>query len=211
MRFPWGLLAGLAAFVCVGVAGCGPGPVPAGHLGSAASSAISSVPAPFASSAPAAIASSSSAPDATVSGAGQTAGPAEPETKAGALAAAANFYRLYSAGRFAASWDLLNPTAQRAIPRVVWISVHNGCPSAGSGEARAIKSVLVFGNAAIVTETIADVGSRLGQAEDVFNYVHGHWWYSPADLGIYDHGSVAADLVAATALGFCAGRKAALL
>jgi hypothetical protein len=208
MRCPNGLLAGVAAFVCVGVAGCGSGP--AGHAGPSAFSATSSVPAPFASS-PAAVASSSAAPGATRSAAAQAAGPAEPETKAGARAAAANFYRLYSAGRFAASWDLLSPTAQRAIPRAVWISVHDGCPSAGSGTARVIKSVLVFGNAAIVTEAVAGVGSRLGKAEDVFNYTHDHWRYSPADLGIYHHGAVAADLAAATALGFCTGRTAAPL
>jgi hypothetical protein len=193
MRVPSGLLAGLAASVCVGVVGCGSGPASTDHLRSAASSPL-----------PAPIASPSAAPAEAQSVAAPAAGPAEPETRAGARAAAAYFYRLYSAGKFSASWDLLSPTARRAIPRAIWISVHNGCTlGGGSGQASAIKSVFVFGNAAIVTETIADDRSRPGKAEAVFNYAGGHWAYAPSNLGIYHHGSVAADVAAATALGFC--------
>jgi hypothetical protein len=193
MRSPSGPLAGLAALVCVGVVGCGSGQAPTGDPGPAASSSL-----------PAPVASISAAPAEAQSIAAPAAGPAEPETKAGARAAAAYFYRLYAAGKFAASWDLLSPTARQAIPRAIWIRVHEGClVGSGSGPSRAIKSVLVFGNAAIVTETIADGQSRLTKAEDVFNYAHGHWGYAPSDLGIYRHGSVDADVAAATALGFC--------
>ena len=78
-----------------------------------------------------------------------------------------------------------------------------GCPSAGAGKSRTIKAVTVFGNAAIVTEAIAGA-AQPGTAEDVFNYANGHWGYSPEDLSIYHHGSVAADIAAAKAAGFCA-------
>jgi hypothetical protein len=138
-------------------------------------------------------------------------GPPEPETKGGARAAAARFYRLYSADQFSAAWGLLSPTAQRAVPRAIWTGVHNGCPSAGAGVARVIKSVLVFGNAAIVTETIAGAGSRLGKAEDAFSYINGHWAYTPNNLSVYQHDSVSADIVSAEALGFCTDRTARLL
>lgn len=207
MRFPNRLLAGLASLPVVGLVSCsGSGPGPAPHLESASSSQTAPAPA---STGPGA-ASSAVAPAATGSTAARS-GPAEPQTKAGAHAAAANFYRLYSASQFAASWGLLSPAAQREIPRAIWISVHNGCPGASTGAARVIKSVLVFGNAAIVTEGIQGADSRLGEAEDVFNYENGRWGYTPNNLGIYHHGSVAADIVSARGLGFCTGRNAAPL
>lgn len=209
MRFPNRLMAGLACLPLVGLVSCsGSAPAPAPHLGSAASSASSSQTAPTAASTAPTAASSAVAP-ATTGPPAVRSGPAEPETKAGARAAAANFYRLYSASQFAASWGLLSPAAQRDIPRAIWISVHNGCPGAGTGATRVIKSVLVFGNAAIVTESIQVADSRLGEAEDVFNYENGRWGYTPNNLGIYHHGSVAADIVSARAVGFCTGRNAA--
>lgn len=190
MRFPNGLVVGLACLLAVGLVGC----------------SASTAPAPYPGSAPPS-SSSLTSPAATESTPTQMAGPAEPLTEAGAHAAAANFYRLYSTGQFAASWDLLTFTAQRAIPRATWVGVHAGCPSGGAGTARVIESVLVFGSAAIVTETVGGAASQLGKSHDVFNYANGHWVYAPNDLSIYHHGSVAADIAAAKALGFCAGRE----
>jgi hypothetical protein len=186
MRFPNGLLVGLAGLTAVALVGC-------------SGSAPASAPAPGSALAPVSSSSAATKPIVT-----QT-GPPEPKTKAGAHAAAADFYRLYSAAQFGASWDLLTPVAQQAIPLATWVGVHNGCLSANGGMSRLIKSVLVFSSTAIVTETIADAGSRLGKAKayDVFNYVDGHWGYAPNDLNIYGHGSVAADIAAAKAQGFC--------
>lgn len=192
MRFPKRVLAGSAGLVVVSLVGCSsPAQAPGPNSGSAPPPASSSVTGPASSSA--------------------TAAAPEPGTKSGARAAAAEFYRLYSAGQFSASWGLLSPAAKQAVPRAIWTGVHNGCQSAGAGTARVIKSVLVFGNAAIVTETIAGADSRLGEAEDVFNYVNGHWEYTPNNLGIYHHGSVAADILSAKLLGLCTGRTAAPL
>ena len=86
--------------------------------------------------------------------------------------------------------------------------MHDGCQSASAGKARAIKAVTVFGNAAIVTESNRRSSRRgTGRPEDVFNYANGHWGFSPSDLSIYHHGSVAADIAAAKAAGFCTSRK----
>lgn len=123
--------------------------------------------------------------------------------QAGARAAAAVFYDRYFAGKLAASWDLLAPSARRQVPQRIWVRVHQGCPPARAGKARVIKAVTVFGNAAIITDTVAGAPARLGTAEDVFNVVNDRWGYSPSDLSIYHHGSVAADIAAAKALGVC--------
>jgi hypothetical protein len=133
--------------------------------------------------------------------------PASPQMKAGARATAAQFYGLYAASRFAASWNLLAPATKRQVPKRVWVSVHEACPSAGAGKPRTIKAVTVFGNAAIVTEAISGAPVTPGTAEDVFNYANDHWSYSPEDLNIYHHGSVNADIAAAKAAGYCTSSK----
>ena len=78
-------------------------------------------------------------------------------------------------------------------------------PAAGAGKSRVIKAVTVFGNAAIVAETVA--GALPGTAEDVFNYADGRWRYSPQDPSIYQHKSVTADIAAAKAAGLCTSSK----
>jgi hypothetical protein len=133
------------------------------------------------------------------------AAPVSPQVRAGARAAAARFYGLYSASKFTVFWDLLPATTKRQVSRHVWVSVHDACPSSANGKSRIIRAVTVFGSSAIVTEAIA--GASSDTAQDVFSYVNGHWSYSPEDLNIYYHGSVAADIAAAKAAGFCAGWK----
>jgi hypothetical protein len=135
------------------------------------------------------------------------ASPVSPEKRAGARVAAAQFYNLYSAGQFAAFWNLLSPSTKRQVSRRVWVSVHEACPSVGAGKSRVIKAVTVFGSAAIVTEAIIGAASKLGTAEDVFNFAEGHWSYSLGDSSIYHHRSVAAAIAAAKAAGFCTGWK----
>ena len=87
----------------------------------------------------------------------------------------------------------------------------SGCLSDNAETSGAIKSVTVFGNAAIVTEAITGATSTHHTVESVFNYAHGRWGYSPGDISIYHHGSVAADIAAAKAAGFCAGRNGSML
>jgi hypothetical protein len=183
------------------LAGCGGSilsPSAAGPPATASSSAPSPGTSPRAHGSPGAVSGVTRA---------SSANPVKPGMKAGARAAAANFYGLYSANRFAASWDLLTSTTRRLIPRHVWVTVHEACPSAGAAKARVIEAVTVFGDAAIITEKVPGAPPWLRTTEDVFNYANGHWHYSPGNLGIYEHGSVAADVAAAKAAGLCAGWK----
>ena len=55
--------------------------------------------------------------------------PASRKMQSSARTAAEQFYGLYLSRQFAASWDLLAPTAKRQITRSTWIRVHNGCLS----------------------------------------------------------------------------------
>jgi hypothetical protein len=134
------------------------------------------------------------------------AGPAEPKTRAGARAALVRYERLYLAGRFVAAWDLLTPAVKQEISRNLWVGVHDNCPSAKAGRAR-IRAVTIFGDTAIVTETHPGVPAKRGRNAVVLNYADAHWGYSPGDPGIYQHGSVAANVAAAKAAGFCTGWK----
>jgi hypothetical protein len=128
----------------------------------------------------------------------------------GARAAAVQFDSTYFASKFAASWDLLSADVKRAIPERVWVGVHDGCQSAQTNVTRVIKSVTVFGYAAIVTETVT-AQSKRSTGENVFNYANGRWGYSPENLNIYHRGSVSADIAAAKAAGFCSGQQPFLL
>jgi hypothetical protein len=127
--------------------------------------------------------------------------------RVGARAAAVQFDALYLASRFAASWNLLAPAAKRQIRESVWVGVHNGCPPTMAGKTRVVSAVTVFGDTAIVTEQINGAPSRLSRTEDVFSYANGRWGYAPQDLGIYHKKSVAADIAAAKAGGYCASWK----
>jgi hypothetical protein len=137
--------------------------------------------------------------------------PAQARTQAGARAAAARFYRLYSGRHFGASWDLLAPAAKRQVSKQVWIGVHGRCLAVNAARSGVIRSVTVFGDAAIITQQITSAHARHRIARDIFNYAKGRWDYSPADLSVYRHGSVAADVSAAKAAGLCSGRKNATL
>ena len=196
MRLFISILIGLAV---IGLAGC------TGSSSPSPSTAGPGLSGPGLSSPGPSVSTSASRPPQTAPA--PQAGPAEPETQAGARTAAEQFDGLYAASRFADSWHLLAPAAKQHVPQDVWVKVHAGCPSGGSGLAPEIKTVTVFGNAAIVTETLTGASAKLGPAENVFNYVSGHWSYAPGNLSIYSHGSVAADIAAAKAAGLCASWK----
>jgi len=153
----------------------------------------------------------SSGQSATAAGTARpTTAPAAPlptGAKAAARAAAAQFDSVYFAGRYSASWNLLAPAVRSQVPERVWVGVHDGCVAATSGVRRVIRSVTVFGNTAIVTETVRGSQSRQDTAEYVFVYTDGSWGYSPVYPGIYHGRSIAADIDAAKAAGLCAGWK----
>ncbi|HXL93201.1 MAG TPA: hypothetical protein VN969_30100 [Streptosporangiaceae bacterium] len=130
------------------------------------------------------------------------AAPAGRGMTASARAAAIRFYGLYSEGQFSATWKLLAPTVRQGITARIWVGVHEGCSASGASKPMTVTAVTVFGDAAIITESIAGSVS-----EQVFNDVNGHWDYGPGSLSIYHHGSVTADISAARAAGFCGGSK----
>ena len=82
--------------------------------------------------------------------------------KAGARAAAVLLYGLYAGGHYAAFWNLLAPATKRQISQRAWLGVHKACPAAGAGQSRVIKALTVFGDTAIVTETITAIPVKLG-------------------------------------------------
>lgn len=176
MRFPKGLLAGVVAVGLVGLAGCSGG-----------------------SSGPAA------PPTPTITATASSVPSASPQMKTSARTAAERFYGLYAASQYAAFWDLLAPATKRQVSREAWIGVHEACSAGGAGKSRVIKSVTVFGNAAIVAEEVT--GALPAVAEDVFTYADGRWRYSPQNPSIYHHGSVTADIAAAKAAGLCTSSK----
>ena len=178
MRYPRSLLASLAVAGLASLAGCSGG-------GGAA--------APSVSTTPKVIATASSVPSAS---AGQ---------KASARAAAKRFYGLYAASSYATLWSQLAPAVRREVSKKAWIGVHEACSAAVAGKPRTITAVTVFGNAAVVAETVA--GAKPGAVEDVFNYTSGRWRYSPQAPSIYRHRSVAADIAAAKAAGLCTSSK----
>jgi hypothetical protein len=89
----------------------------------------------------------------------------------------------------------------------VWVGVHEGCHAAHTAGHRILGRVTVFGTVAIVGERIPGTRPGRGKGENVFAYANGNWAYSPNDLSIYQHGSVAADVAAAKAAGLCASWK----
>lgn len=176
MRLSKGLLVSLIAAGLAGLAGCSGG--------------VSGPPA---------------VPTPTITVTASSVPSASPHTRAVARAAAQQFYGMYAASRYAAIWNLLAAATKHQVSRKAWVGVHEACSTAGAGKSRVIKAVTVFGNAAIITETVP--GALPGMVEDVFNYTGGRWRYSPQNPGIYRHGSVTADVAAAKAAGLCTSSK----
>ena len=123
--------------------------------------------------------------------------PAQPVTKAAARSAAASFFALYSASQWAAAYALIWPSAKRVVTEATWARVHQRCPAAAAGLAYDIKGITLAGDTAVVRYGLSGALSRLGTAEQVFNYSHGQWWFKPSasDLATY-RGHTAAQAVA---------------
>ena len=133
------------------------------------------------------------------------AAPGQPETVAGATAAAQRYFGLYSAQQYPAAWGLLAPSVQQKVPEATWAAVHAACPSKSAGLGYDVKNVVVTGNTAVATVTLAGALSNLVSGSEAFTYASGRWEYVPdeTDVAMYEHGSVAADVAAAQAQGLC--------
>jgi hypothetical protein len=128
----------------------------------------------------------------------------QPETSAAATAAAKQYFSYYAAGDFAATWGLLAPSAQREIGEATWVGVHQGCPDP-AGVSYRVKGARLTGGVAAVTVAQAEGKTSFGTVAEVFSYSAGRWGFVPEDTSLYRHGSVAADISAAKAEGYCAG------
>jgi len=133
-----------------------------------------------------------------------TAAGGQPETAAAATAAAKQYFAFYSAGDFAATWGLLAPSAQREISEATWVGVHQGCPAPVKVSYR-VKGARLTGGTAAVTVAQTEAKTSLGSVTEAFSYSAGRWGFVPEDTSLYRHGSVKADISAATAEGYCAG------
>ena len=174
MRYQAGAMAATAAVAGLAMAGCSPG-------GGAAAA-----PPPASAATPTTRA---------------LATPAEPRTVAAIRSDADDYLSLSSAGQYAITYQLLSAAARQAISQQAWVAVHRGCP--GQGRSYQITHVVVSGETAVVTASQAGAGKRVSQTETLV-YADGQWGVSPPDLGLYQHGSVAADVAAAHAAGRCA-------
>ena len=130
-------------------------------------------------------------------------GARQPETAAGARAAASSFFSLYSAGRWADTYQLLSPAAQHAVTKTAWGKAQQGCPNLGAELAGTIKSVTLTGYSAVVRA--APPAGRAGWVYTVlvFTYSAGRWGYNPHDLDIYRRYAADQIVAALKARGYC--------
>lgn len=129
---------------------------------------------------------------------------AQPETASAARSVAEQYFGLYSASQFAASYGLLAPSAQRAVSRATWVAVHQGCPAQSAGLAYSVSKATLTGDTAIVAVSLAGAAASLGSKSETLTYSAGRWGLVMDDLSLYGHGSVKADIAAAKAAGYCA-------
>jgi hypothetical protein len=155
---------------------------------------------------PAAPPSSATAVAVASAAATATASAAQPETASAARSVAKQYFGLYSAGQFAASYWLLAPSAQRTVSEATWVAVHQGCPAQAAGLVYNVSKATLTGNTAVVTVSLAGVAASLGSISQALVYSAGRWGLVPSDLSLYKHGSVKADIAAARAAGYCAKR-----
>lgn len=130
--------------------------------------------------------------------------PVEPETAAAVRADADDYLTLYTAGQFAVIYQMLSAPARQAINEQAWVAVHRGCPGAAAGLTYKIRHIAMTGKTAVVTVALAGQAAKPESATETLVYADGHWGFSPADLTLYRHGSVSADVAAARAAGGCA-------
>jgi hypothetical protein len=122
----------------------------------------------------------------------------EPVTLAAVRADTADYLSLASAGQFAITYQMLSASARQSITQQAWVAVHQTC----AGTSYKIKHLAVAGKTATVT--VGLTGGHRGTLTETLSYTAGSWGISPRDLGLYQHGSVAADVAAVKAQGGCA-------
>jgi hypothetical protein len=123
----------------------------------------------------------------------------EPATVSAVRADAADYLSLASAGQYSVTYQMLSAGARRAISQQAWVAVHQTC----AGASYQLKHVTLAGQTATVT--VALTGAKHpGMLTETLVYSGGSWGFSPGDLSLYQHSTVAADVAAAKRLDSCA-------
>lgn len=146
----------------------------------------------------------SSAPAGSAPPGAHAPAPVEPQSASAVRADADDYLTLYTAGQYAIIYQMLSAPARQAITEQAWVAVHRGCPGATAGMSYKIRHIAVTGRTALVTVALTGGAAKPQSATETLVYSGGHWGFSPRDLRLYRHGSVAADVVAAKAAGGCA-------
>ncbi len=143
------------------------------------------------------------APAATV----KASAPSVPVTAAAARTAIRQYLALYSAGQWDAAWQYLAPSARKTAPEKLYAAFHGQCPSQAAGLAYQVKDVTMAGKTAVITYTIPVLAKAFGSATAAMAWTPGGWKVEmdAASAALYSHGSLAADLKAAKAAGYCSG------
>jgi hypothetical protein len=131
------------------------------------------------------------------------AAPAEPDTAAGAQAAAQTVFELYGGGQYSAVYTDMAPSFTSQVPEPTYVAVHQDCPS--SGLSYQVTDPVLTGNTAVVTVSLAGAASALASETMAFDYVSGKWLWAPSAqmTAPYKAGSVAQIVTALKAEGPC--------
>jgi hypothetical protein len=127
----------------------------------------------------------------------------QPETPAGAQAAARTFFALYAAGQYAAAYPSLDSAFRASVPEAKWVAVHQQCTSSTSGLSYEVGAPVMAGTAAAVMKvSLSGAAAAIGREEITFDYESGSWSWVPGDTASYQ-GTVAQVVARMKASGGC--------
>jgi hypothetical protein len=127
----------------------------------------------------------------------------QPDTPAGAQAAARNFFALYAASQYAAAYPTLDSAFRAAVPEAKWLAVHQRCTSSTSGLSYEVGAPVMAGTAAAVMKvSLSGAAAAIGSEEITFDYESGGWAWVPGDTATYQ-GTVAQVVARMKAAGSC--------
>lgn len=132
--------------------------------------------------------------------------PAEPETAAGAVAAAQQVFELYAAQQWAAVYPDMIPSIRAAVSEQVFAAVHQQCSGTAAGLSYQVTSPVLAGSTAVVTVSLAGAASGLASESQTFQYDGGKWLWglTPQDAAQWAQGGTAAAIVSRLkGAGYC--------
>ena len=133
-----------------------------------------------------------------------SATPGEPDTAAGAQAAAQTVFELYGGGQYSAVYADMAPSFTSEVAESTYVTVHQDCPG-NSQSYQVTDPVLSGSSSAVVTVSLAGAASSIASETEAFDYVSGKWLWAPsaALVAPYEAGSVSAIVSLMKAQGEC--------